>query len=297
MKEQEKIHFSPIVVGVMRLGTWGANLDAKQMERYINQCLDLGITDFDHADIYGDYTEEAHFGEVLKRRPDLKNKVEIITKCGIKMLASNRPDHKIKSYDSTKSHILQSVENSLKDLAIDQIKLLLLHRPDYLLNPHEVAEAFELLSTQGKVQHFGVSNYTTSQFNLLHSFTPLVTNQIEFSPTHQQPLDDGTLDQALKLGFQPMAWSPFGGGEIFSSTDNPAINRIQKTAKQLGEKYNAEIDQILLAWLLKHPAGIVPVVGSSKIDRIQSALEARNITLTHEEWYKILQASRDEEVA
>lgn len=297
MNTQEQITFSPIVVGVMRLGTWGANLSSQEMENYIDQCLDLGITDFDHADIYGDYTEETHFGEVIKGRSDLKDKVEIITKCGIRMLTENRPDHKVTSYDSTKAHILASVDNSLASLGIDQIKLLLLHRPDYLLNPNEVTEAFEQLRSAGKVLHFGVSNYTTSQFDLLNSFTPLVTNQIEFSPTHLQPLDDGTLDQSLKLNFQPMAWSPFGGGEIFSSTDDPSIKRIQQTAQKLSEKYNAGVDQILLAWVMKHPSAIVPVVGSTKIERIASALEATDITLTNEEWYELLEAARGQEVA
>lgn len=297
MKEANSITFSPIVIGVMRLGTWGVNMRTDDLERYLDQCLDLGLTDFDHADIYGHYTEEAHFGEVIKRRPDLKQKVEITTKCGIKMIADNRPGHTIKSYDSTASHILQSVENSLKDLGIDEIKLLLLHRPDYLMNPDEVAEAFEQLRNQGKVQHVGVSNFSASQFDLLNSKTPLVTNQIEVSLTHLNALNDGTLNQCLQLGIQPMAWSPFGGGEIFSTSENTQIIRIQAIANEIGEKYAATLDQVLLAWVTKHPAGIVPVIGSSKIERVKSALNAAKIELSHEDWYRLLQASTGKEVA
>lgn len=297
MNKERPITFPPIVVGTMRLGSWGANLSSKELENYVDQCLDLGLTDFDHADIYGNYTEENHFGEVIKRRHDLKSKVEVITKCGIKLVANNRSDHKIKSYDSSGAHILQSVENSLKNLGIDQIKLLLLHRPDYLLNPNDVAETFDKLRASGKVRHFGVSNFTTSQFELLNSFTPLTTNQFEFSTTHLQPLEDGTLDQSLRLGFQPMAWSPFGGGEIFAKTADTRALRVRKVAKELGDKYDAGIDQILLAWVCQHPSEIVPVVGSTKIERISSALNGVRITLTRQEWYEILQASKNGEVA
>lgn len=292
-----KITFSPIIVGAMRLGSWGANLNPTQMENYIDQCLDFGITDFDHADIYGDYTEEAHFGEVIKRRPDLKSKVEVTTKCTIKMITSNRPDNKIKSYDSSKAYIIQSTENSLRELGVDQIKLMLLHRPDYLLEPHEVADAFEQLRSEGKVAYFGVSNYTTSQFDLLNAVTPLVTNQIEFSPTHLNPLDDGTLDQALKLGLQPMIWSPYGGGELFKDSNDDRINSIKKVTGQLGEKYNVGFDQIILAWIAKHPARMVPVIGSSKVERIKRALDALQVELTREEWYEILEAATGHEVA
>ncbi|MEL6393519.1 MAG: aldo/keto reductase [Bacteroidota bacterium] len=296
MKSNDAITFAPIVVGVMRLGTWGVNMDTQELERYIDECLEHGLSDFDHADIYGHYTEEAHFGEVIKRRPDLRQKMEITTKCGIKMRSENRPDHRVKSYDSTAAHIIQSTENSLKELGVERLKLLLLHRPDYLLDPSEVAEAFERLKNEGKVQFFGVSNYTTSQFELLNAQTPLVTNQLEVSLTHPDALDDGTLDQSLRLGLPPMAWSPFGGGQLFTDSEDPQIKRIQQVAGELGETYGASLDQLLLAWILKHPARIVPVIGSSKIQRVKSALDATKIQLSHEDWYQLLEASRGEEV-
>ncbi len=289
--------FSPVIIGTMRLGAWGANLSTSDLERYIDECVDLGLIDFDHADIYGHYTEEARFGEVLKRRPDLVAKLNITTKCSIKLVTENRPSFRLKSYDSSPDHIRKSVDQSLQDLGIEQIELLLLHRPDSLMNPHAVAAVFEELKAAGKVKHVGVSNYSPSQFDLLNSFTPLQTNQVEVSLLHLNALQDGTLDQCLKLGVTPTAWSPFGGGEIFSESSNPRIQRIQKVAKELGEVHGAGVDQILLAWIFKHPAGIVPVTGSSKISRIKTALEASKIQLSHEEWYMLLEASTGEEVA
>ncbi|MEO0895605.1 MAG: aldo/keto reductase [Bacteroidota bacterium] len=289
--------FSPVIIGTMRLGAWGANLSTSDLERYIDECVDLGLIDFDHADIYGHYTEEARFGEVLKRRPDLVTKLNITTKCSIKLVTENRPSFRLKSYDSSPEHIRKSVDQSLQDLGIEQIELLLLHRPDSLMNPHAVAAVFEELKAAGKVKHVGVSNYSPSQFDLLNSFTPLQTNQVEVSLLHLNALQDGTLDQCLKLGITPTAWSPFGGGEIFFESSNPRIQRIQKVAKELGEVHGAGVDQILLAWIFKHPAGIVPVTGSSKISRIKTALEASKIQLSHEEWYMLLEASTGEEVA
>lgn len=292
----EKIQFSPLIIGAMRLGKWGAELSTDELERFIDECMDMGLQDMDHADIYGHYTEEGHFGEVIGRRPDLKQKLRITTKCGIRMVSDRRPGNQIKSYDSTAAHIIWSAENSLKELNIDQIELLLLHRPDSLLNPQEVAEAFEKLRQAGKVRYFGVSNYSTSQFDLLNSFTPLVTNQVEHSLLHLDALYDGTLDQCLRLGIQPTAWSPFGGGLVFSKSEDSRITRIQKVGNKLGEKYGASLDQVLMAWITKHPARIVPVLGTSKISRVKAALEADRIELSHEEWYELLEASVGKEV-
>ncbi len=293
----QNISFSPIIVGTMRLGKWGANMTTSELENFIHQCLEMGLNDFDHADIYGHYTTEADFGKVLKNQSSLRDKMQLTTKCGIKLTSENRPTHKIKSYDSSKEHIIFSAESSLKALETDYLDVFLLHRPDYLLNPHEVAEAFETLKKSGKVKHFGVSNYTTSQFDLLHSFTPLVTNQVEISLLHLNAFDDGTLNQCLKHGIVPTAWSPLGGGAIFSDSEDATNQRIQKVANELSEKYKASLDQILLAFLYKHPAHIIPVVGTSKIERIESSLQASKIKLTHEEWYELWEAAIGQEVA
>ncbi len=283
----QSITFSPLIIGTMRLGEWGAKMSTQELETFIDQCLEMGLNDFDHADIYGHYSAETEFGEVLKRRKDLRSKLQITTKCGIKLVTERRPDHKIQSYNSTKKYILACAENSLKELKIEQIELLLLHRPDFLMNPYDVAVAFERLKIEGKVNAFGVSNYSPSQFELLNSFTPLINNQVEISLTHRKAFEDGTLDQCLQHKIIPTAWSPLGGGAIFSKSEDPTILRIQKTAGEIAEKHQSKIDQILLAWILKHPAKIIPVLGTTKIKRIQDALGALEINLTHEEWYEL----------
>ncbi len=293
----EKIEFSPLIVGMMRMGSWGANMSTPELGRFVDQCIELGLVDFDHADIYGHYTEEANFGKLIKERPDLKSKVRITTKCGIKMISDNRPGHKEKSYDSTGQHIIQSTENSLKELGVEKIDLLLIHRPDFLMDPADIAEASQRLKAEGKILHFGVSNFTPAQFEMLNSFTPLATNQIEASVLHTSPFEDGTIVQCQRLGITPTIWSPFGGGSIFGLSSDPNILRLREKLNEIADRHHAGMDQILIAWLNKHPAGLVSITGSTKIERIKSALEALNIELSHEEWYEIWQASKGEEIA
>lgn len=297
MNQKNTFDFAPLSVGTMRIGDWGARMNTQQIEAFINGCLEIGLTDFDHADIYGGYTTEEDFGRALQSNPALKDQIKLITKCGIRMKAENRPDHQIKSYDLGANHIRKSVENSLKVLNADKIDLLLLHRPDILIHPEEVAEVFSELKKAGKVLHFGVSNFTTSQFELLNSYTRLVTNQIEISVTHLEGFTDGSLDQCMQHKIRPMAWSPLGGGSIMGTTEEKRIQRIQKVGNNLAEKYGLTLDQILLTWLLKHPSKIIPVLGTSKIERVKSAHEATKIELSREEWYELLEASVGHEVA
>lgn len=292
-----KNSLSPFIIGTMRLGKWGSNFSTKEYEEFIESCLNLKLIDFDHADIYGDYTTEQEFGQVIKLRPDLRKNLRIITKCGIKMKTANRPEHLVKSYDLSKGHIKKSVETSLKNLHTDFIDLLLLHRPDYLMDPNEIAEAFTELKKEGKVLNFGVSNFTPSQFDLLNSFTPLFTNQIEISLLQRKAFQDGTLDQCTKLGIVPTAWSPLGGGELFKESETESYKKIQQVLSVLGEKYGLSADQVLYAWLRKHPAGIIPVLGTSKIERFKTAIDVLNVTLTHEEWYMLWEAAIGEEIA
>lgn len=287
---------SPYIIGTMRLGTWGSQLSTAEYEEFIEGCLDLNLIDFDHADIYGHYTTEDDFGKVLKDRKDLRQQMRITTKCGIKLVSENRPEHTIKSYDLTAKHIEASVEKSLASLSTDYLDVLLLHRPDYLFDPYEIAEVFAKLKTAGKVLSFGVSNFSPSQFDLLNSLTPLITNQVEISLLHRDAFEDGTLDQCQKLKVIPSAWSPLGGGLLFKDSSDAKINAIQKTLKTLAKKYDAAADQILYAWLRKHPAGIIPVLGTSKLERIQAAQKALDITLTHEEWYMLWEAALGREI-
>ncbi len=289
--------FPPLIIGAMRLGSWGAQLSTTDLESFIQQSIELGLTHFDHADIYGHYSSEADFGKVLRQQPELRSKIQLTTKCGICMTSDNRPAHKIMSYNSSAKHIIASAENSLKELATDYLDVLLIHRPDYLMDPQEIAEAFAKLLKAGKVRHFGVSNFTRDQFELLNGYFPLVTNQLEISISHLNAFEDGTLLQCQQHRIFPTAWSPLGGGQLFQKSDDPKINRIQKTGNELAEKYNCTLDQLFIAWLLKHPAGIIPVTGTTRIDRIKTTLAATKIELEREDWYRLWKASTGEEIA
>lgn len=281
-----------LVAGVMRWGTWGANLDAPAVLHLIEHCLDLGIRTFDHADIYGSYSTEELFGTALAIRPTLRQKMSLVSKCGIKLPSPNRPTHEIKSYDTSKEHIIWSAENSLRMLRTDYLDLLLIHRPSPLMAPDEIAEGFTHLKKSGKVRFFGVSNFTPAQFELLHQRFPLVTNQVEASPLHLAPFLDGTFDQALRLKLPPMVWSPFGGGRLFASSNDPKIQSLQAVLKDLTKKYEkATADQLILAWLLKHPAQLFPVLGTAKESRIQDALKSLTINLEREDWFRIYEAA------
>lgn len=289
--------FSRITAGVMTWGVWGADFSVEKTEEYINQCLDLGVSTFDHADIYGHYTTEKLFGDATKGSSSLREKMQLISKCGIKLTTPNRPQHSIKSYETSKAHIIESVEKSLENLQTDYLDALLIHRPSPLMFPEEIAEAFEQLHEQGKVLHFGVSNFTAAQIDLFSASIPLITNQIEISLLHREPFTDGTLSKCLEQGIVPMAWSPMAGGKLFSESDDAQVIRVKKAAAPLQEKYNASLDQILAAWLFKHPSGIIPVFGSTKIERLKAATEALNIHLTTEEWFVLLEAADGNEVA
>lgn len=291
-----KQNVSQFIIGTMRLGDWGSKLSSKEYEEFIEGCLDLDLIDFDHADIYGHYTTETEFGNILKKRPELRKRMRITTKCGIKLISDNRPEHTIKSYDLTEKHIRDSVEISLRELGTDYLDVLLLHRPDYLFDPKKIAAVFAELEKEGKVLSFGVSNFSASQFDLLNNFTPLVTNQIEISLLHRNAFEDGILDQCQKLDIVPCAWSPLGGGSLFKDTKDTLILRIQKVLNKLSKKYSLGQDQILYLWLKKHPAGIIPVLGTSKIERIGSAKKALESNLTHEEWYMLWEAALGKEI-
>ena len=286
---------TPLIAGTMKWGAWGAKLTSQEYLAMIEQCLECGITTFDHADIYGNYTVEGEFGKALDLNPGLRDRVQLISKCGIRMISPNRTGYNIKHYDTSREHIVESVERSLRNLGTNHLNLLLIHRPDPLMNPDEIAETFTLLQKQGKVLQFGVSNFSVSQMELLHASFPIITNQLEISVLRLQPFIDGTLDHCILKKITPMAWSPLGGGNVFTSTEEQA-KRIVGVAEILAEKYASTAPQILLAWLLKHPANIIPVLGTARIARIIEAAEATKITLNKEEWFMLWRASIGEEV-
>jgi predicted oxidoreductase len=279
----------------MKWGVWGANFSPADYSRMIHDCLEAGVTTFDHADIYGHYTVEAEFGAALKDEPSLRKQMQIISKCGINLVTPNRPEYRIKHYNTSAQHIEQSVGNSLRALNTDYLDILLLHRPDPLMNPHEVAEVFTRLKKSGKVQAFGVSNFNPSQTELLHSFFPITVNQVELSIVKLSPFTDGTLDHCQLKHLIPMAWSPLGGGNFFDEEDE-RNKRIRAVAGFLGEIYDISVDQVLLAWLFRHPAGIKPVLGTIKKERIKRAMDAARVKFTNEEWFMLWRASTGKEV-
>lgn len=258
--------------------------------RWIEACLELGITSFDHADIYGDYRVETLFGEALAAAPGLRERMQIITKCGIKLLSRHRPAHASKSYDTSSAHVVASVENSLRSLHTDHLDLLLIHRPDALMDPEVLAATFADLRAAGKVLHFGVSNHSPSQLALLHRRYPVVTNQLELSPLHMAALADGSLDQCIDLGLRPMIWSPLAGGRLFTSGDEQAI-RVRAVLDRLGREHGVSPATIAYAWILRHPSRPVPITGSRRIEAVREAVAALSVTLTSDAWYQVWEAS------
>ena len=291
----DNLSLSRIVHGYWRLRDW--NLSDDQLLKLIEQVLELGITSFDHADIYGNHTCEAYFGRALAKRPELREKMELISKCGIKMATDYNPELDIKIYDYSTEYIIKQAETSLKNLGTDRLDLLLLHRPAPFFNPEEVAKAFDQLKSSGKVLNFGVSNFSPAQFDTLQSYLdmPLATNQVEISVSCLAHFENENTEYFLKHKIKPMAWSPLAGGAIF----NPKTEKDQRLTavlKSIAGELNTDIDQVMYAWLLKHPTGIMPIVGSQHINRIKSAVDALEIELSLEQWYKIYIASKGEDL-
>ncbi|OWK73882.1 aldo/keto reductase [Flavobacteriaceae bacterium JJC] len=284
--------FSPIIIGTMRWGIWGANHSAKRVQNLIETSFEEGLTTFDHADIYGNYTTEKLFGDAFSEMKIDRAEVQFISKCGIEMPCENR-NFKIKSYNYSKEHIVNSVNRSLENLKTDYLDLLLLHRPSPLMNPEEIGETFNLLRDQKKVRHFGVSNFSPSQFDLINDAFPLVTNQVEISVSQTGAFYDGTLDQMMLKKLQPMAWSVMGNYFTEKSEQN---TRIKSVLEEICSKYDAEENQILLAFILKHPSKILPVIGTSRRDVIKKFKQSLSINLEREDWFKLLEAAEGEEV-
>ena len=277
----------------MRWGRWGAKLPTAALRELVEGCLEAGVTAFDHADIYGDYTEEEAFGRVLAEAPHLRERMTLVTKCGIRMQADARPGHRLKSYDSGRDHVVASAEASLRALRTDRLDVLLLHRPDLLLDADEVAGAFAELQDAGKVRHFGVSNFTPPQFALLHDRWPeLLTNQVELSLTQRDVLFDGTLDQAQRLRCRPMIWSPLGGGALLRGE-----GRLAAKLAEVARRLDTTPDVVAYAWVLRHPSRPSVVTGSSRLERIVRAREAERLELDRETYYELLEAGRGHEVA
>ena len=289
------LQLSQIIPGLMRLLQW--NLSREQLIGWINTCIDLGMTSFDHADIYGSYQVEAAFGEALAASPGLRDRIEIVTKCGIALLSPQRPAHTVHHYNTTRQHIIASAERSLQNFQTDRLDLLLIHRPDALMDADEVAAALNELLHSGKVRAIGVSNFTPFQWDLLQSRldTPLVTNQVELSLTFLDTLHDGTLDQAQQLRRPPMIWSPLAGGRLFSQNDERSV-QVRAVLERSGAAHGLAPDVIALAWVLAHPSKPLPVLGTGNLDRVRASVQALSVTLDRQEWFALWEASAGREV-
>ena len=289
-----KTKLSDIIIGCMTWGVWGKKLTTNEMTDLMHFCIDQGNTTFDHADIYGDYTTESEFGKAFSKSGINRKQVQLISKCGIQFKTATR-DNRVKHYNYSKEYIIWSVEQSLKNLHTDYLDVLLLHRPSPLMQPDEIFEAIEKLQDQGKIIDFGVSNFTATQIDMLkENSLPVNFNQIEFSLVQNSAIEDGTLDYLLKNKIQAMSWSPLG--KLFA-LENEQSQRIRPILNEFSKKYNVSENEILLAWILKHPIHITPVIGTTNKDRIKNANAAKNIQLNLEDWFILYEASRGYNVA
>lgn len=285
---------SRIVAGMWRMGEW--DMTPQQRVAFIEQVLALGVTSFDHADIYGDYGVEALFGEALRLQPSLRGQMELVSKCGIKLMSPKKPGHTIQHYDTSAIHIMASVETSLRNLHTDYLDLLLIHRPDPLTDFDEVAEAFTQLRSAGKVLHFGVSNFSRHQFDCLHKRIPLATNQVEFSPLETTPMFDETFDGLQDAGVAPMIWSPLAGGRLFGAHDAHQAE-VQAVIQGIADRLNQPFSSVVFAWIMRLPCRPIPLTGSGRVAAIAEAVAATEFTLDHNDWFAILRAARGHEVA
>ncbi len=291
VKLTDNFEVSPLIHGHWRLQEW--NFSDRKLLKLTEQLIELGITTFDHADIYGNYSCEQLFGNALALNKNLRNNIQIITKCGIKPVSNRFPKRQTGYYDYSFDHIISSVNNSLENFKTGHIDLLLLHRPSPFFNPEEVAEAFYKLKQQGKVLHFGVSNFNPDQYEMLNGFLKdaLVTNQVEISPYCLDHFDNGNIEFFLKKKIKPLAWSPLAGGKILnpeSEKEKRIFSALSKVADELEVK---SIDKVVYSWLYKHPAHVIPILGSGKISRIKKAIEAFDIEMSTEQWFEIYIAS------
>ena len=288
MTNQNELKLSSLVAGAWRLAEW--DLSVEQRIAWIEGNLERGLTSFDHADIYGGYQVEALFGEALAQSPALRERMQLVTKCSIKLTGPARPAHETHCYDTSAAHITTSVEASLRALHTDRIDLLLIHRPDALMDADEVAATFERLRRDGKVLHFGASNFNVQQYELLNDRIRLVTNQVECSPLRMDPIHDGSFDQAQRLRARPMIWSPLAGGHLFHA-DTEAAHRVRWVMGEIGARLGVSTTTLAIAWLLRLPCRPIPIIGSRRLAAADEAGAALNLRLSNDDFYRIWTAA------
>ena len=293
--DKEPVKLSQLIYGVWRLAE-DDDTSLIHTQKKIETCLESGITSFDHADIYGDYSCEYLFGLVLRENPQLRRQMQLISKCGIGLISDKYPERRVKLYDTSRDYIHRSVENSLKYLHTDYLDVLLIHRPDPFMHVQDTASALDSLIDSGKVLAVGVSNFMSWDWRLLqkHMRHPLLINQIELSVLHHAPFTDGTVVDMQRDNLQAIAWSSLAGGRLFGN-DEDAM-RVRPVLKRVADENQCDIDAVALAWLLAHPADILPVIGTNKIHRIVGAANAVGIGMDRETWFEIYTAALGQEV-
>jgi len=289
----DTLEFSRLIYGMWRLGD-DTDTSPAYVERKIQSCLDQGITTFDQADIYGGYTAEAVLGGALKANPSLRDRMEIVTKCDIVAPVGRFSDVKVKYYDTSRAHIEKSVEISLSEMAIETIDLLLIHRPDPLMDHFETGAALDDLIKSGKVRNVGVSNFRPWDWELLDSAMSnrLVTNQIEISLAEISPFTNGDLAFHQRLGTKLMAWSPLGGGSLISKG-----GKLGETMDEVAGAFGVDRSAVAVAFLLTHPAKLLPVMGTNNLERISTISDALKVSLDRETWFRLYEAALGHEVA
>lgn len=293
---KSNLQFSRLVYGVWRLAD-AEDTSIKHVREKIDLCLDQGITTFDHADIYGDYECEKLFGKALADDPSLRSQMQLISKCDIALMSDKFPDRRVKFYDTSAEYVRASVEQSLQNLSTDYLDLLLIHRPDPFMNAAETGAALDQLIDSGKVKAVGVSNFEVWDWRLLQANMrhPLVANQVEMSLLQRDAFTNGNLSAMQLDSLTPMAWSPLGGGALFG--DTPETRRLAPIFERLAQEQGASVDHVALAWLLAHPANILPVVGTNNPSRIKSLSNILDIEIDRETWFELWTAAAGQEVA
>ncbi|MEM9344266.1 MAG: aldo/keto reductase [Pseudomonadota bacterium] len=286
----EKVQITPdlalsrIVYGMWRLGD-DTDTTPGHVQAKVEACLAQGITSMDQADIYGGYEAEELLGAAFKAAPALRDQIELVTKCDIVAPVGRYANARVKYYDTSRAHIMASVENSLRLMQTDRVDLLLIHRPDPFMDPAETGAALDEVVASGKVRAVGVSNFKLHDWTLLQSAmkTPLCTNQIEISLIEHSPFTNGDIAYLQERGIAPMAWSPLGGGSLFANSDDALRKRLAEIAKAAG----TDMASVAVAWLLAHPARIMPVMGTNRLDRIASLGDALKVPMDRETWFEL----------
>ncbi|MHA7858536.1 MAG: aldo/keto reductase [Henriciella sp.] len=296
----ERIELSPalslsrLVYGMWRLGD-DEDTSPGHVQAKIETCLEHGITTMDQADIYGAYGAEEILGNCLRDAPHLRAKIEIVTKCDIVAPMGRHSGARVKYYDTSREHIEASVDLSLSLMNIEQIDLLLIHRPDPFMDHRETGAVLDELVASGKVKSVGVSNFRPWDWDLLQSAmtTRLATNQIEMSVLAHEPFTNGDLAFLQQHGISPMAWSPLGGGALFGD-GHPGLRGV---LTKIATQQNVDIAAVAIAWLLAHPAKIVPVLGTNRLERIAQSAAAKTVEIDRQTWFEIYTAALGHEVA